>query len=116
MRIAANTAYDVRVYWGGADEGTNATLWANSASVGTYANVIVELSHAVPSGLQPGTMVYYTFRATNSLNDRWAEPSASFRTHGVPEVNNDAGAVVGMGYAALHGELTSTGGAPRRAL
>ncbi len=109
---ATNTSYDVWAYWGTTDEGANAALWADNAFVGAYTNMNVALSHAVPLGLQPGTTYYYTFRATNSLNDGWGEPSAEFRTYGVPAINNDAGAAVAVGYAALRGSLVSTGGAP----
>ncbi len=55
------SVYEMRVYWGTVNSGTDPALWTNSASLGTFTNVTAKtLSHAA-TGLKPGTTYYFTF-------------------------------------------------------
>jgi Divergent InlB B-repeat domain/Bacterial Ig domain len=78
---ASGTNYDVRVYYGTTDAGTNAASWTSSALVGSWTNVSTNVSYAV-SGLTAGTTYYYTFMASNAAGRVWASPSWTFTTPG----------------------------------
>ncbi len=74
--------YDIRVYWGTTDGGTDADLWENSAPVGTWTGAAsTKASHTV-TGLTPGATYYYTFRGTNAVDSFWADKVLSFRAGG----------------------------------
>jgi hypothetical protein len=74
--------YEVRVYWGTADGGTDASLWENSALVKTFTDVgATKISHTL-TGLTPGANYFYTFRGTNAVDSLWADKSLSFRAGG----------------------------------
>ncbi|MEI7901089.1 MAG: DUF2341 domain-containing protein, partial [bacterium] len=76
------SVYDIHVYWGTADGGTDANLWENSAPVDTWTNAAsTKISHAV-TGLAPGATYYYTFRGTNAADSLWADKSVKFRAGG----------------------------------
>ncbi|MEI8381684.1 MAG: DUF2341 domain-containing protein [Planctomycetota bacterium] len=71
--------YDVRVYWGTTDGGTDASLWEHSAPVGTFTNTIsTKLSHTI-TGLTPGMRYYVTVRGINVVDSIWADKSLAFR-------------------------------------
>ena len=73
------SVYDVRVYWGTTNGGTDAGLWENSATVGTWTDVAsTKLSHTV-TGLTPGAKYYFTFRGTNAVDSFWADKVLTFR-------------------------------------
>ena len=73
------SSYDVRVYWGTTNGGTDASLWGDSATVGTWTDVASKkLSHTV-TGLTPGTKYYFTFRGTNDVDSFWADKVLTFR-------------------------------------
>jgi hypothetical protein len=76
--------YSVRAYWGTNSGGTNATLWANSGSVGTWANVASTNISFNATGLTPNTPCYFTFRASNAGSDVWATNVQSFTTLAMP--------------------------------
>ncbi len=77
-----NSLYDIRVYWGIADGGTDANLWENSAPVKTITNSqSTKLTHTL-TGLTPGTIYYYTFRGTNAVDSLWTNKSLNFRAGG----------------------------------
>jgi len=81
--------YEIRAYWGTIDSGTDPSLWANSASLGTFTNVTAKtLSHPVP-GLMLGTNYYFSFVASNAHDTFWAPKVQSFRT-GMPDANAPA--------------------------
>ncbi|MCE9612574.1 MAG: DUF2341 domain-containing protein [Chthoniobacter sp.] len=78
--------YDVRVYWGTTDGGTDATLWENSAPVNSFTNAnATKIIHTI-NGLEPSTTYYFTFRGTNSVDSLWADKSQSFRAGGAVAV------------------------------
>jgi hypothetical protein len=69
----------VVAYWGPVDQSTNATLWANSAPVGTFDDGSFAPTFQA-TGLPELATTYFTFRATNLVQDLWAEDVASFVT------------------------------------
>ena len=76
------SVYDVRVYWGTRDGGTDASLWENSAPVKTFTNAApTEISHTL-TGLTAGMTYYHTFGGTNAVDRLWADKSLSFRAGG----------------------------------
>ncbi|MCF7674831.1 MAG: DUF2341 domain-containing protein [Akkermansiaceae bacterium] len=76
------SVYEVRVYWGTLDGGTDASLWENSAPVRSFTNApATKISHSL-SGLTAGMTYYYTFRGTNAVDSLWADKSMSFRAGG----------------------------------
>ncbi|MEI6535103.1 MAG: DUF2341 domain-containing protein, partial [Verrucomicrobiaceae bacterium] len=77
------STYEVRVFWGTIDGGTDATLWQNSAAVETVTNTpSKKVTHAL-TGLTPGMNYYFTFCGINPVDRLWAEKSLSFRAGGV---------------------------------
>ncbi|MFT5240269.1 MAG: autotransporter-associated beta strand protein, partial [Kiritimatiellia bacterium] len=76
---AAGATFDVVAYWGPVDQSTNATLWANSAPVGTFDDGSFAPTFQA-TGLPELATTYFTFRATNLVQDLWAEDVASFVT------------------------------------
>ncbi len=72
--------YDVIAYWGPVNGGMNPEHWANSASIGSWANVAsLDLSRAL-TGLTAGTTYYFTFRASNAAHTIWPAAALSFTT------------------------------------
>ena len=85
------SVYDVRVYWGTTNGGTDAGLWENSATVGTWTDVAsTKLGHTV-TGLTPGAKYYFTFRGTNAVDGFWAGKVQRFRA-GSPAGKEPGGA------------------------
>jgi hypothetical protein len=79
--LALGANYDVYVYYGPTDGGTNAAAWATNAYVGSWANVSTNLSYAV-SNLTAGSTCHYTFMVSNVTETVWATPSWTFTTLG----------------------------------
>ncbi|MEM7393169.1 MAG: DUF11 domain-containing protein, partial [Verrucomicrobiota bacterium] len=73
---ASGSVWDVTVYWGSLDGGTNTGGWANSLNLGWFTNGTTNLAQLVGS-IAPSTN-WYTFRATNCAQDFWATPSSPF--------------------------------------
>ncbi len=77
------SVYDVRVYWGTRDGGTDASLWENSAPVNTFTHATsTNINHRI-TGLTPGATYYYTFCGSNAVDRLWPNKSLSFRAGGV---------------------------------
>jgi hypothetical protein len=72
--------YQVSAFWNTADGGTNTVLWANSAYVGSWTNVVSTDLTYTAAGLLPGTTYYFTFLATNALDTLWATNLQSLTT------------------------------------
>ncbi len=105
---ATGSVFDVVLYWGLADGGTNAAAWGNTNAIGSYSNETASLNRAA-SGLTPGATYYYTFAATNAAGVLWAEPSQSFEAL-VVRVAADTASNVAATSATLHGRLLGDGG------
>jgi autotransporter-associated beta strand protein len=102
--------WNVDAFWGTSDGGTSPGSWDNTSAVGGWTNVgSTNISFDVTS-LNPGTMYYYTFRATNSGVTAWAIPSHVLYTLYAPEVSSSTGAtVLSSSSAELRGLLTAGG-------
>jgi hypothetical protein len=75
--------FNVYVYWGESDGGTNESAWANTNYIGSYTNVASnDLSFATNS-LTQDTEYHYAFLAQNQLTTMWATPSMTFTTETV---------------------------------
>jgi hypothetical protein len=72
--------YDVRVFWGTRNGGTDPAQWTHSASAGTFTDVAAKKLSFTATGLTPGETYYYTFRGTNPLDSFWASKVLSFTT------------------------------------
>ncbi len=105
------SVFDVSVYWGMADGGTNAGAWANTNRLGWYTNgTPFDIGFAV-TGLVARTNYYYTFLASNQAETVTAAPSMLFSTLDEPIVENRAVTDVVAGRATLNGELVAGGSA-----
>jgi subtilisin family serine protease len=77
-RIASvRTNYNLYVYYGPIDGGTNTALWGSSAYLGSWTNVVTNISYTV-SGLTAGRAQNYTFCVSNAAGRVWASPSWHF--------------------------------------
>jgi hypothetical protein len=97
----------VSVYWGTADGGTNASLWANTnALAGSLWNQ-GDVVTANIGGLSPNTTYFYTFAANNASGTMFATPSTSFLSVGAPSVVNAGVVSNNVTLAMLKGQVTS---------
>ncbi len=103
---APNAVYTVRAFWGETDRGANPGLWTSQAVVGTYTGRVGTVSHPIGS-LAPGRTYWYTFQASNALDQVWATPSTNVMPVAAPAVDNLPGALVSQGAASLQGNLTA---------
>jgi hypothetical protein len=93
------SVYDVRVYWGTRDGGTDASLWENSAPLKTFTQAApAKISHTL-TGLSPGETYYYAFRGTNAVDSLWANKSAGFRAGGTVTTSQPPKLAVTKGLA-----------------
>ncbi|OVE76626.1 hypothetical protein BVX97_00640, partial [bacterium E08(2017)] len=74
--------YDLTVFWGEVDGGTNPLDWAQSAFVISFTNVQYQaaLWDYTATGLVPEQTYYYRFRLSNAGTNAWASPSWKFST------------------------------------
>jgi hypothetical protein len=104
------SVYNVYACWNTVNGGTNATLWTNSAYVGSWTNLTSTNLTFTATNLAPSKLYYFTFRATNAVDTLWATNVQSFTTltPPVPGVDNTAGATnLSPGIAQLRGTLTN---------
>ncbi|MEM7393353.1 MAG: LamG-like jellyroll fold domain-containing protein, partial [Verrucomicrobiota bacterium] len=104
---ATGALYGVYAYWNTIDGGTNVGAWSNRIHLGDYSNGVHPVVHGL-TGLTQNTTYFYTFRASNCANDVWAD-ARTFKTLGVPAIDNGSGAEVEVGEAVLNGTLTDGG-------
>lgn len=99
----------VWIYWGGNDGGTNQGLWANALPLGErplgpFSAEIADLAGSTP--------YYYRCYASNSVDQVWADATASFSTWSpLPMVTNAPAGSITMTSATLNGQLLSIGAA-----
>ncbi|MCX6872708.1 MAG: DUF2341 domain-containing protein [Verrucomicrobia bacterium] len=93
------SVYDVRVFWGTGDGGTDANRWENSAPVKTFTHAApTKISHTL-TGLTPGATYYYTFRGTNAVDSLWANKSLRFMAGGAATASQPPKLLVTKGLA-----------------
>jgi hypothetical protein len=98
---ASGANYDVYVYYGTSDGGTNAGSWDYGDVVGSWTNVSTNVSYS--ASLLSGQTYYYTFMISNASEVAWAAPSWQFSTLA------DAGPpTVTTNYAVPYQWLTAT--------
>ena len=91
----------VWVYWDTIDRGTN-SLWAYTNGP-TAATAVGQVTNTA-SGLSSNTTYWFTYYVSNSIGEGWAKPSLSFKTTGLPAVNNGVGATsLGHAQRGAHG-------------
>jgi len=100
----------VTLYWGTADGGADAALWANTNVLGEVAG-LGAISAAL-NGLTPGTIYYYRFHASNSQGGVWTDTTVAFVTDGPPIVTTGLPNDLSFTSATLEGMLVATSGAP----
>jgi hypothetical protein len=76
---ALGTNYDVYVYWGTTNGGTNTAGWTTNTYVTSVTDEVANVSHTA-LGLTEAQDYYYTFAASNATAMLWAEPSWRFTT------------------------------------
>ncbi len=105
------SAFDVTVYWGTTDGGTNAAAWSNTNALGSFADGSpIDVSFTA-TGLTDRTVYYYTFFASNQFESFWADPSRGFSTLREPTVTNGPATDIAVGRATMNGELLAGGSA-----
>ncbi|MEM7392863.1 MAG: hypothetical protein AAF492_11005, partial [Verrucomicrobiota bacterium] len=105
--IGLDALYDVTVFWGPTNAGTDVFGWSNSFNVGLFTNSpLTNLSHFA-NNLESNTTYYYSFRITNRVDTFWGTP-VEFMTVGPPVVENTA-PVSDIGEADLNGVLLGGG-------
>ncbi len=104
-----DSVFDVYVYWGTSDGGTDAGAWGNTNLVASYDDVASASPSFYTNSLVGDTTYYYAFCAQNAATNMWAQPSTTFQTIGSPTVGNSTGAVGHVGYVTLNGVLTKGG-------
>jgi hypothetical protein len=106
---ATGSLFDVNVYWGTNDGGTEAVAWTHTNYIGSFTNVVSTNISYRAIGLDPNVLYYYTFSATNIFTNIWASPSEIFQALGPPTVSNNAATGVAITNATVGGELLGGG-------
>ncbi|MEM7394026.1 MAG: LamG-like jellyroll fold domain-containing protein, partial [Verrucomicrobiota bacterium] len=97
---ASGAVWEVSVYWGTNDGGTQASAWANSAPMGTFTHLRTDLQRV--ETLSIPTNWFYTWRAVNPVEDYWASPSIAIPGLDQIRVDNGEGATdLSAGSSAL---------------
>jgi len=106
LASTGTAATTVSVCWGTENHGTNAGQWAHvDAFPGPAAEGYIATNM---TGLTPGAMYYYRFRAANAHGEVWARTGSRFVTLGPPIVEN-LGETPEVGYALLNGTVLTNG-------
>ena len=108
---APGSVFDLELYYGLTNGGTNSGAWDASVSFGSITNAPSFDFGLMVTGLQENTTYQFAWRATNCAETMWAQPSAAFRTLW-DAINNVPGADVGTGSAVLQGTLKASAGGP----
>ncbi|MEM7396575.1 MAG: hypothetical protein AAF492_29950, partial [Verrucomicrobiota bacterium] len=95
--------YEVSLYWGTTDGGTNAGAWANSMTFGSFTNGSVTHLLQSLSGLTPGATYTFAWQASNCADQVWA--GGSFVTLIAPAVSFTSRQLLNLGTIALGGRL-----------
>ncbi|MEM7390788.1 MAG: LamG-like jellyroll fold domain-containing protein [Verrucomicrobiota bacterium] len=82
---AFGAVFDIDVYYGLTDEGTNGPAWDHQLPVASVTNTIGALLRREIDGLLPDTDYSFRFRMHNVYTSVWAETTGGFRTLPDPE-------------------------------
>jgi len=104
--VGNGTTHTVLAYWNTLNAGTSAALWTNSTSVGVWTNQGLTNLTCVVTGLLANRQYYFTFRATNALQNVWATNVLTYTTLGPPTASFTAAPT--NGYAPLRVVFTDT--------
>ncbi|MEM7391675.1 MAG: LamG domain-containing protein, partial [Verrucomicrobiota bacterium] len=101
---ATGSVYDVVLYWGLTNGGTNPVIWENSQSFGSVTNARTNFQQFL--SLPFPALWWYTWRVTNCGASAWAEPSELFYNFGPATIDNNIGPTdIGDGVATLQADL-----------
>jgi hypothetical protein len=104
------SVFDVYVYWGTSDGGSDASAWGNTNFLGSFSDADTTSLSFTTNTLTAGTEYFYAFCVQNPATNMWAEPSQTFQTIGSPAVHNASGVTgIGIGSATLNGALSAGG-------
>lgn len=81
--------YSLYIHWGTTDRGSDASAWDSSVGIGSYSDIVTNISYTV-GGLSQGQRYYYTVRGSNDAGNVWASPSWSFIPSGVEDSSSVA--------------------------
>jgi len=104
LNSAAGGATTVKVFWGATDGGASAGAWDHT---NTFAETTVPAQFTwQATGLDPATVYYYRFYASNGAGQAWVETPAVFETLFGTVTNGlqlwlDAATIVGTNGAAV---------------
>jgi autotransporter-associated beta strand protein len=94
----------VWAFWDTTDRTTNKT-WTYSTNF--VATRLGRITNSI-TGLNPNQTNYFTYYASNTEGEAWAQPSVLFKTYGPLSVDNGIGATsIGYTIATLNGTLLS---------
>jgi len=96
-------ATEVYAFWGTNDALAVRNDWGNTNYLGTNSPGMLICGL---TSIASNTTYYYRFYATNSCGEHWSDSSASFKTYGLPTVNNTGATGLGSTTARLNGNLT----------
>ncbi|MEM7391316.1 MAG: lamin tail domain-containing protein, partial [Verrucomicrobiota bacterium] len=110
--------FDLTVYYGPVNGGTNEGAWANSAPMGTFTNLITSNINANVSGLTGLTDYFYRFRISNASTAIWSSAVGTFTTlldlNSIPGLQLSLSADVNVettpGVPAAHGQTVEVWG------
>lgn len=97
----------ITVFYGPADGGTNAAVWATNTDLGVQGGAFSLNS----TGLNPATTYFFNARAVNVSGTSWAGPSQGFTTLAITpaSVSNLPATSIFSTSATLNGQVTATG-------
>jgi autotransporter-associated beta strand protein len=102
------SVYDLYVYSGTTDGGSDVSSWGKTNFIGSYTNANLTQLSFNDTTLVSGTQYYYRFSAQNAATNLWATPSETFQTIGTPAANTAGGATkIRSGAAQLNGALSA---------
>ncbi|MEM7294491.1 MAG: hypothetical protein AAF420_14015, partial [Pseudomonadota bacterium] len=100
-----DSAYELTLFWGPVDGGTNPVSWANTVPIGTFTNQALTNIVEALTTLSGGVQYFFSWRASNCASIVWSDTPRDFFTAIAPMINNQTGAAPAIGSAVLNGTL-----------
>ncbi|MEM7394753.1 MAG: hypothetical protein AAF492_20665, partial [Verrucomicrobiota bacterium] len=101
----ADAAYDLTLYLGNSDGGTNPAAWDMAVPFGWLTNQVGVFSNTFV-GLTAGEHIYFSWQASNCANEVWSDSPRDFYILGPPRVGTGLATMPGIGSARIHTRLT----------